>query len=116
MTEEPHSTKIENLTNGKFTIIAKVTSENQGSDGSTFLQRGIMGDDTGSIDFEIYRNAQLDSLENGSVYEFKNIFAFDNTGFLTLRPNKRKDGSSLTKIDGDLEEVELPLGSVVITK
>jgi hypothetical protein len=102
MTEED-VVKIEDLNNGKFTVIAKVTSSETGSADKKFLQRGRLGDETGSIDFVIYGNAQLDPLEDGKVYKFTNAYASNNTGFLTLRPNKRIDGCTVSLVEEDFD-------------
>lgn len=96
-------TKIEDLKKGTFNIRAKVTIANDGYPGSKYLQRGVLGDETGSIDFVIYRDAELDPINCEEVYEFTNILAWDNTGYLTVRPNKRKHGCIITKIDEDID-------------
>jgi hypothetical protein len=103
MTEEQNVMKIEDLTKGKFTIIAKVTFADAGDGTHKFLQRGLLSDETGSIDFVIYSDAQLESLVVGKVYKLTNVFASDNTGFLTLRPNKRMDGCTAILLDEELE-------------
>lgn len=95
--------KIENLQKGLSNIHAKVTLVNDGPDGAKYLQRGRLGDETGSIDFVIYRDAELEKLEKDQVYEFINTLAWDNTGYLTLRPNKRRHGCSIKKIDKDID-------------
>ena len=83
-------------------IQAKVTFANDGYVGAKYLQRGVLADETGSIDFVIYRDADLHPLECEGVYEFRNIFAWDNRGFLTVRPNKREHGCIVTKIDKNI--------------
>ena len=104
MTENhPPPIKIEDLKKGKFSIIAKVTFADTGNPDDKFLQRGRLSDETGSIDFVIYKNAHLEPLETDAVYELTNVFASDNTGFLTVRPNKRMDNCTITKLEIDIE-------------
>jgi hypothetical protein len=102
MDDENPITKIKDLNKGKFTIIAKVTRAETGSADKKFLQRGLLSDDTGSVDFVIYRDAQLEILDIEKVYRFTNVYASDNKGLLTLRPNKRMDQCTITQVDEDL--------------
>ncbi len=102
MTDELDVTKIEGLESGKFTVIAKVTLSEVGT-GKKYLQRGRLGDETGTIDFVIFSDAKLDPLEDGKTYIITNVYASDNSGFLTLRPNSRMDGCTVTLTEKDIE-------------
>jgi len=101
--DETVITKIKDLHEGIFTVLVKVIFSTTGSADKKYLQRGRLADETGAIDFVVFRDAQLEPLEDGKIYKITRAYASDNKGVLTLRPNKRKDNCKIILIEVEME-------------
>ena len=66
-------------------------------------QVGLVGDETGQIKFTKWDKSDLESLSEGTVYEFENVVTDEYEGRLSVQLNS---STKITKLDKDIEVSE----------